>query len=197
MSLASYYENLIRSNTNLRKFLDVIGWAEGATYNVGFGNRKFYDLSWHPYRNRQFRIIDPVTGRSSTTSAAGKYQFQRGTWDNVARQLGLRDFSPRSQDIAAVHLIATNGQLANVLRGNISQAVQGLKDEWQSFVTRPLRSILEKFGYGSFDEPSSEIGAVTVRNKPVFDKNVKVIGEKNRYLIAFFILVIIFIFAFA
>lgn len=195
MSLAQQYLQLIRSNPNLRRFLDVIGWAEGADYNVGFGGRRFSSYSWHPYSQRQFRITDPVTGRSSTTSAAGKYQYQRGTWDSVAGQLGLRDFSPVSQDIGAVHLIAQRGQLQNVLSGNFPAAVIGLRGEWQSFVTRPLNSILRRLSLTNDSAPNNSIGAVAA-SAPAFNTNISIIGERNRYLLAFAILVIIFVFAF-
>ena len=43
------------------------------------------------------------------TTAAGRYQFLKGTWDGAARQYGLKDFSPQNQDIAALALMAQNG----------------------------------------------------------------------------------------
>jgi muramidase (phage lysozyme) len=190
MPSAFDYQLLIDTNPNLKKFLDLIGWAEGANYNVGFGNRPITNLSWHPYPARAFSLPN-----GSTTSAAGKYQFQRGTWESVARSLGLRDFTPRSQDVAAVALIEKRGALQDVLSGNIQNAVNKLKPEWQSFAVRPLKSIIDKFGNTANvnNIPLSNNG----RTAPmVFDSNVQIIGNKNRYLIAFAILVLIFVFAF-
>lgn len=193
MPNSAYYQQLINSSTNLQKFLNLIGWAEGADYNIGFGGRVINDLSWHPYAQRQFRY------GNSTTSAAGKYQFQRGTWDNDAGILGLQNFSPQSQDIAAVYEIDKAGALNDVLQGNVVSAVSKTQNIWQSFITRPLQSIVNKFG-----NTTNNFG---VQNASIFDTynpsdyfnqflGVEVLGQKNRYLIAFVIIVIIFVFAF-
>ena len=40
----------------------------------------------------------------TTTSAAGRYQFEVDTWRRLQKQLGLTDFSPKSQDQAAWQL---------------------------------------------------------------------------------------------
>lgn len=69
---------------------------------------------------------------TSTTSAAGAYQFQEGTWDSAARALGLPDFSPASQDAAAVYLIKGRGALPDIVAGKIKAAVAKLRKEWSS-----------------------------------------------------------------
>lgn len=201
MASAAYYNQLLQSSPNLRRFLNLIGWAEGANYNTGFGGRTFSSYAWHPYSARSFR--DPRDG--SPTSAAGKYQYIRSTWDNIARRLGLRDFSPHSQDIGAVGLIDQRGALQDVLNGNVVSAVNKLKPEWESFKDKPLNSILNKWrGDGRViplgrqfpnSAPTSAPNVIP-DSSPVFDSSVSVIGARNRYLIAFAILVIIFVFAF-
>lgn len=202
MPSAGQYRQLINESPTLRAFLNLIGWAEGADYNIGWGGRIIPDLSRHPYRQREFTIIDPVTKRPSTTSVAGKYQFQRGTWDTLARRMGLRDFSPASQDIAAVALIDENGALPDVLNGNIGAAVLKLKPIWQSFITRNYNSILGKYNEiasgSKYNIPMVSPTAQPVSAVDDFSKymGIEVFGAKNRYLIAFAILVIIFIFAF-
>lgn len=203
MASASQYRDLLASSPTLRQFLNLIGWAEGADYNIGWGKRIIPNLAWHPYNQRQFRINDPVTGRPSTTSVAGKYQFQRGTWDEAAKALGLKDFSPASQDLAAVWLLDNrgkgNGQLQNVLQGNVATAVERLKPVWQGFVTRPLSAILDKWNNVSstskYPIPQQGVNAMPINDYSQY-QGVEVFGAKNRYLIAFAILVIIFIFAF-
>lgn len=202
MATASQYRELLASSPTLRNFLNLIGWVEGANYNIGFGNRTFNNFAWHPYQQSQFRIVDPVTKRPSTTSAAGKYQYQRGTWDRVARALGLKDFSPANQDIGAVKLLHDRGVLQDVLNGNIAKAVVNLRQEWQGFDVKPLNTVLAKWnsmaGDSKYQLPSASVGTITAQPAAEFKQymGVEVFGAKNRYLIAFAILVIIFIFAF-
>lgn len=187
MPSAQEYQQLINSSPNLRKFLGLISYVEGANYNTGYGGRFISDLSWHPYPQRAFRLSD-----GSTTSAAGKYQFERGTWDSVARRLGLSNFQPTNQDIAAVALIDSRGALSDVLNGNVRNAVQKLKPEWQGFITHSISDILTKWG-ASTDTKQQTSPVVPNVNST---QSGKVISTNTRYLIAFAILAIIFVFAF-
>lgn len=85
----------------------------------------FDDLSQHP------RIFE-TTPDGRRSSAAGAFQITATTWDDIAPQLGLTDFSPRSQEIAAVALIARRGALAPLLAGNFDEAVLRCRNEWTS-----------------------------------------------------------------
>lgn len=187
-------------NPNVKKFLNLIGWAEGADYNVGYGGRRIDSLAWHPYPQRAFS-----TSNGKTTSAAGKYQFIRGTWDEDARILGLSDFSPRSQDIAALYEIQKKGALQDVINGNVTSAVLKTKNVWESFVKRPLQSIVAKFNGGIPATSGGASGTINVdftspMQKSYDDFNQFVgkglISNEQRYMLAFAILVLIFIFAF-
>lgn len=124
------------NNPNVRKLLDVIASAEGVKhgYNTIFGNERFGNLSAHPNVRKQFRQTD---GRTNFTTAAGRYQFLKKTWDGLSRQYGLKDFSPQSQDIGAIGLIMQKGALNDVLKGNYQAAIQKLGSTWASLPSSP------------------------------------------------------------
>ncbi|WP_241261848.1 glycoside hydrolase family 24 protein [Acinetobacter baumannii] len=119
------------SNPNVRKMLNLIANTEGVKhgYNTLFGNERINDLSNHPNIRKAFTQTD---GKKNYTTAAGRYQFIKDTWDGVARQYGLDDFSPRNQDIGAIALIAQNGALDDVLKGNYQRAIRKLGGTWAS-----------------------------------------------------------------
>lgn len=124
------YENLL-NNSNVRKMLDLIAQTEGVKwgYNTLFGNQKIDNLSAHPNLKKQFKQTD---GKTNYTTAAGRYQFIKPTWDGLVSQLGLKDFSPRSQDIGAIALLAENGALPYVLKGDYRTAVRKSGGTWAS-----------------------------------------------------------------
>lgn len=123
-------------NPNVRKMLGVIASAEGVKhgYHTLFGNERITDLSKHPGTLKEFTQTD---GKKNQSSAAGRYQFLKPTWDGLAKQLGLKDFSPKSQDIAAVALLAQNGALPHVLKGDLKTAVQKSGGTWASLPSAP------------------------------------------------------------
>jgi len=130
MASAQKYMQLL-NNPNARRMLDLIASAEGADhgYNTLFGNQRFDDLSSHPNIRKTFTQTD---GKKNYTTAAGRYQFLKGTWDGLANQLGLSDFSPQSQDIGALALLAQNGALPYVLKGDFGTAIKKSGGTWAS-----------------------------------------------------------------
>lgn len=130
MATKQNYEKLL-SAPNVQKMLDLIANAEGVNhgYNTLFGNGRFSDFSAHPNQSKQFTQTD---GKQNSTTAAGRYQFLKSTWDGVAKKLGLEDFSPKNQDIAAVALLAENGALPHVLKGDLQTAVKKSGGTWAS-----------------------------------------------------------------
>lgn len=135
--MATYQQlQQLLSNPNARQMLDLIAKAEGVKhgYNTGFGNTRFDSLQSHPNIRKQFKQTD---GKTNTTTAAGRYQFLKGTWDGAARQYGLKDFSPQNQDIAALALMAQNGALPYVLKGDFQTAVKKSGGTWASLPSSP------------------------------------------------------------
>lgn len=129
------------SNPNVQKVLRVIGQAEGTVgdkvadpYRIAFGGSTFDSLDNHPNTLTAFTQTD---GKQNKSSAAGAYQFLKPTWDDVSSKLGLKDFSPRSQDIAALELINRAGALQDVLKGDTSTAFSKLGGTWASLPASP------------------------------------------------------------
>lgn len=128
----AYYESLL-TNDNVRRFLDLIAYAEGADYNVLFGGSTFNDFSRHPDR--------VISAGGYSSSAAGRYQFLTDTWLGVANSLGLTDFSPRNQDIGAISLLDESGALDRVLSGAITEAINRSAPTWASLPDSSGRSV--------------------------------------------------------
>lgn len=103
-----------------------------------------------------------IKGRDS--KAAGAYQFILDTWARMAKELGLRDFSPASQDMAALHLLRTinpgglkdANAIARLQRGDIEGAILAAGHQWDAFPkkaggesmaghTRPLQPIIDQY----------------------------------------------------
>jgi muramidase (phage lysozyme) len=91
----------ITVNPVQRAFLNSMSAGESPNYNTMYGGERFEELTDHPRQRVPIRS-GPNAGKSS--SAAGKYQFLAGTWDEAKNALGLPDFSPDSQDAAAAWL---------------------------------------------------------------------------------------------
>lgn len=120
---------------NVRKFLDLISYTEGTqgnSYRTAFGGGQLRSLNDHPRYLKTFKQTD---GTLNKTSAAGRYQFLKGTWDNVARQYGLKDFSPHSQDLGAVALLFGRDAIPALLKGDFQTAVRRTGAEWASLPT--------------------------------------------------------------
>lgn len=119
------------NNPNVRKMLNLIAATEGVKhdYNTLFGNQRINNLNAHPNIRKAFR---QTNGKTNYTTAAGRYQFLNGTWNNLAKRYGFRDFSAKNQDLGAVALIAGRGALNDVVNGNWQTAISKLGKEWAS-----------------------------------------------------------------
>lgn len=121
------------NNSNVQALLRVIRTGEGTTgengYRTLFGGGTFDSFADHP------RITVKRSGYTST--AAGAYQFIASSWDETKRVMGLPDFSPRSQDLAALGRIAARGALEDVKAGRFEQAISKISREWASLPGSP------------------------------------------------------------
>lgn len=135
-----------QAQINVMAFLDVLKAAEGTSrlfdpYRACFGYRHtIASFADHPAITGEWmgeRLSDAMCSRAGfgpgcKSTAAGAYQIIRGTWLNIKAAKGLRDFSPASQDAAAVELIRRRGALNDVMSGRFSQAVNKCRNEWAS-----------------------------------------------------------------
>jgi muramidase (phage lysozyme) len=110
----------------LSKFLDFTSKSEGADYNTIVGGKTFEDYSKHPG-------VVGLTTPAGPSTAAGRYQITKTTYDDVAARLGIKDFSPESQDKIAQELIRRKGALEDVQAGRFPDAIKKLGKTWASF----------------------------------------------------------------
>ncbi len=137
-----------------RALLNTIRFAEGTWlggshegYRVLYGGGRFADFDRHPEVSVRRRYV---------SAAAGAYQFLPQTWRAAARDLGLPDFGPASQDQAALHLVDRRGVLQRFDREGLTQQVLArLAPEWASLPTlgggsaygQPVHSAAELQGF--------------------------------------------------
>lgn len=119
----------LRQNPKIQAMLRVIRTAEGADYNTRVGGGKFSDLSKKPGQKVYIPSIKDYS------SAEGAYQFLNSTWEGVSKKLGLKDFSPYSQDLGAIELIRQRGALDDILNDRFETAINKLSKEWASLPT--------------------------------------------------------------
>ena len=122
-------EELLK-DSRVQSMLKTIRYAEGTAgengYRTRVGGGIFSDLSKKPQQKVYIKSIKDYS------SAEGAYQFLNKTWDGVSQKLGLTDFSPRSQDLAAIELIKQRGAISYILDGDFEGAINKLSPEWAS-----------------------------------------------------------------
>lgn len=143
---AQEMNTIVNSDSNVRAILEAIARAEGTAqradpYRVVFGYRvTINDLSDHPAVTGEWKG-EPLPdnqckaagfGPGCVSTAAGKYQITRTTWRKLKPRLNLRDFSPASQDAAAVELLRETGALELIQSGQFDQAVKAARRIWAS-----------------------------------------------------------------
>jgi len=114
---------------------------DAKAYRMLYGGGLFNGFSDHP-RNAQ-----PM-GNGQFSTAAGAYQIlaisktpqgmtKQDTWDRIKKKLKLKDFSPASQDAAAIELIKQRGGYYDLINGRFTSFVDKIKLEWASVPGSP------------------------------------------------------------
>ena len=95
---------MVEINNQRKAFLDMLAWSEGTVngrqktrnhgYDVIVGGELFTDYSDHPLK---LVTLNP----NSNQQAPDATNYSRW-WDAYRKQLGLKDFSPKSQDAVAL-----------------------------------------------------------------------------------------------
>lgn len=132
-------------NAQRKAFLDMLAWSEGTDkpgqstknrgYDVIVGGSLFTSYADHP---RKLITLNPKL----KSTAAGRYQLLSRYWDAYRKQLGLKDFSPASQDAVALQQIKERRALELIDNGNIRQAIDRCSNIWAS---------LPGAGYGQYE----------------------------------------------
>lgn len=154
-------------NAQRKAFLDMLAWSEGTDktgqptknhgYDVIVGGSIFTSYADHP---RKLVTLNP---RLKST-AAGRYQLLSRYWDAYRLQLGLKDFSPDSQDAVALQQIKERRALQLIDEGHIRQAIDRCSNIWASLPgagygqhEHKIENLLKKFkeAGGFVAEPKS------------------------------------------
>ncbi|MFI2962634.1 lysozyme [Klebsiella aerogenes] len=142
---------MVETNKQRKAFLDMLAWSEGTDkkgqptknrgYDVIVGGSLFTDYSDHP---RKLVTLNPKL----KSTAAGRYQLLSRWWDAYRKQLGLKDFSPASQDAVALQQIKERRALELIDSGDIRQAIDRCSNIWAS---------LPGAGYGQFEHKADNL----------------------------------------
>lgn len=176
---------------NVRAFLWALRYGEGTQgeegYRTLFGGKLFLgadgvygtfdDYSDHPRIRTTLRL---KKGGVLTSTAAGAYQFLSRTWDGVAKQYGLENFEPPTQDLAAIALIAGRRALDDVVAGRIEQAVMKCNKEWASLPGSPYGQPVVTMD--EFKREYEEAGGLYVDEDAIIDVTARTITPEARIM---------------
>ena len=125
---------MVEINNQRKAFLDMLAWSEGT------------DNGRQKTRNHGYDVIVGgaiywlLRSPSQTCHAKPKTQINRPDATRFfpvggmlyRKQLGLKDFSPKSQDAVALQQIKERGALPMIDRGDIRQAIDRCSNIWAS-----------------------------------------------------------------
>ncbi|HEV2186384.1 MAG TPA: hypothetical protein VGR70_04210, partial [Stellaceae bacterium] len=160
-----------------RALLDSIAGPEShGRYDLRYtpgGGAPFTDFSQHP------NIAEP--GPEGPSTAAGRYQIVKTTWDKFAPQVGANDFQPASQDAVgwavaqSAYKQQTGGDLLQALKdGKLDQVQDALRKsrQWDTADLSNFAANLQKYQPGAGSPPPANTVAGAVA-PPDLDKAIQ------------------------
>jgi lysozyme len=111
-----------------------------AAYSIFYGGSKFQNFADHPVvtgEKKGIPLPDAMCRAAGlkpgcVSTAAGAYQMIKPTWVRIRNKIGLPDFSPLSQDRAAVELLDEIGATDLIFAGDIEGAIYKASRIWAS-----------------------------------------------------------------
>jgi muramidase (phage lysozyme) len=171
-------------NSQIKAFADTIADCEGTMkstnpYRVLFGFANInITLNNHPSITGEWlgtKLSSTmcknagIKSGNCVSTAAGKYQFIKGTWLQYGK--GLK-FDENGQDEAFIRLIKDKGIFEDVVNGYIEKAVLKVGTVWASLPNnnykqgnKTMEQFLKKFiayGGGYFDKENNFLGNITI-----------------------------------
>ena len=141
---------MVEINNQRKAFLDMLAWSEGTDngrqktrnhgYDVIVGGEAITGLPDHPRK----LICQPTTQINRRRTLPASFPLV----GCHCKQLGLKDFSPKSQDAVALQQIKERGALPMIDRGDIRQAIDRCSNIWAS---------LPGAGYGQFEHKADSL----------------------------------------
>ena len=121
------------NGNNVKAFLLTVRKSEGTDgpdgYRMMFGGKLFESFADHP---KQYFTYTDKSGKTIKTSAAGAYQIVYHVWFYLENRYELTDFTPASQDKAAIDLISERNALDDIIAGRFETAIQKVRTIWAS-----------------------------------------------------------------
>lgn len=109
------------------------------------GGQLFEGYADHP------RVLVALPKLDIQSTAAGRYQLLRRYYDLYRKTLGLKEFSPLSQDLIALQQIRERRALPLIQAGKIVDAIARVRNIWAS---------LPGAGYGQHEHTLADLLAV-------------------------------------
>lgn len=186
---------------NVQAFLAMLRDAEGTSktknaYKTRFGGAVDESLDYDGKPTFVKKEFTQTDGKKNKSGAVGAYQFIEKTWNGLAKNYGFKDFSPRTQDLAAIALLKENGALPFITRGEFKAAEKRAGRTWASLPSSPYaqhkrsadfveQSIAKHLGQGV--EPTEEVAqyenTTIPKNNPLVEqpqKSISLGGMKQK-----------------